>query len=90
MNKITIAEAFSKKAFIPFITAGDQGIDTTEKYIRTMAKAGASLIEIGIPFLILLQKVQSFKQLVSVHYPQGLLQMIFLRWFNDCVPVMMR
>lgn len=50
MNKITIAEAFSKKAFIPFITAGDQGIATTEKYIRTMAKAGASLIEIGIPF----------------------------------------
>lgn len=50
MNKITIAEAFKKKAFIPFITAGDQGIATTEKYIRTMAKAGASLIEIGIPF----------------------------------------
>ncbi len=50
MNKITIAEAFKKKAFIPFITSGDQGIDATEKYIRTMAKAGASLIEIGIPF----------------------------------------
>ena len=50
MNKITIAQAFTKKAFIPFITAGDQGITTTEKYIRIMAKAGASLIEIGIPF----------------------------------------
>ncbi|WP_127068531.1 MULTISPECIES: tryptophan synthase subunit alpha [unclassified Veillonella] len=50
MNKITIAQAFAKKAFIPFITAGDQGITTTEKYIRTMAKAGATLIEIGIPF----------------------------------------
>ncbi len=50
MNKITIAQAFTKKAFIPFITAGDQGIATTEKYIRTMAKAGATLIEIGIPF----------------------------------------
>ena len=50
MNKITIAQAFTKKAFIPFITAGDQGITITEKYIRTMAKAGASLIEIGIPF----------------------------------------
>ena len=50
MNKITIAQAFKKKAFIPFITAGDQGITTTEKYIRTMTKAGASLIEIGIPF----------------------------------------
>ncbi|WP_127160902.1 tryptophan synthase subunit alpha [Veillonella sp. VA137] len=50
MNKITIAQAFTKKAFIPFITAGDQGITITEKYIRTMAKAGATLIEIGIPF----------------------------------------
>ena len=50
MNKITITEAFKKKAFIPFITAGDQGITTTEKYIRTMARAGATLIEIGIPF----------------------------------------
>ena len=50
MNNITIAQAFTKKAFIPFITAGDQGIGTTEKYIRIMAKAGASLIEIGIPF----------------------------------------
>ena len=50
MNKITIAQAFTRKAFIPFITAGDQGITTTEKYIRTMAKDGASLIEIGIPF----------------------------------------
>ena len=50
MNNISIAQAFTKKAFIPFITAGDQGIGTTEKYIRTMAKAGASLIEIGIPF----------------------------------------
>ena len=50
MNKITIAQAFTKKAFIPFITVGDQGITITEKYIRTMAKAGATLIEIGIPF----------------------------------------
>ena len=50
MNNITIAQAFTTKAFIPFITAGDQGIATTEKYIRTMVKAGASLIEIGIPF----------------------------------------
>ncbi|MCF0154532.1 MAG: tryptophan synthase subunit alpha [Veillonella sp.] len=45
-----IQEAFAKKAFIPFITAGDQGIATTERYIRTMAEAGADLLEIGIPF----------------------------------------
>lgn len=45
-----IQEAFHKKAFIPFITAGDQGLDVTERYIRTMVDAGADLLEIGIPF----------------------------------------
>lgn len=45
-----IREAFAHKAFIPFITAGDQGIETTETYIRTMVEAGADLLEIGIPF----------------------------------------
>lgn len=46
-----IQEAFSKgKAFIPFITAGDPDLETTEQLIYTMEKAGADLIEIGIPF----------------------------------------
>lgn len=46
-----IQDAFKNgKAFIPFITAGDHGIATTERYIRTMVKAGADMIEIGIPF----------------------------------------
>lgn len=46
-----IADAFKdQKAFIPFITAGDPSIAATEKYILAMADAGASLIEIGIPF----------------------------------------
>lgn len=38
------------KAFIPFITAGDPNIDVTEKLILAMERAGADLIEIGIPF----------------------------------------
>lgn len=49
MNKI--AEAFqNKKAFIPFITAGDPSLEMTEQLLYTMQKAGADLIEIGIPF----------------------------------------
>ncbi|MDD3521010.1 MAG: tryptophan synthase subunit alpha [Actinomycetota bacterium] len=49
MSKIT--EAFKKnKAFIAFITGGDPDIETTEKLIIAMAKAGTDLIEIGIPF----------------------------------------
>ncbi|HHX18645.1 MAG TPA: tryptophan synthase subunit alpha [Clostridium sp.] len=46
-----IKEAFeNKKAFIPFITAGDPNLKTTEELVIKMADAGADLIELGIPF----------------------------------------
>lgn len=46
-----IGDAFlNKKAFIPFITAGDPSLDKTAEFIVTMAENGADLIEIGIPF----------------------------------------
>ena len=46
-----IAEAFAHgKAFIPFITCGDPDLETTEAAVRAMARAGADLIELGIPF----------------------------------------
>ena len=49
MKKIKDAFA-NKKAFIPFITCGDPNLDTTKELIYTLEKAGASLIELGIPF----------------------------------------
>jgi tryptophan synthase alpha chain len=46
-----ISDVFLKnKAFIPFVTAGDPSIEITEQLVLCMAKAGADLIEIGIPF----------------------------------------
>lgn len=49
MNKIE--QAFSNgKAFIPFITCGDPSLDVTEQLVYAMEKAGADLIELGIPF----------------------------------------
>ena len=46
-----IAKAFDHgKAFIPFLTAGDPNLEKTESYILELEKAGADLIEIGIPF----------------------------------------
>ena len=49
MNRIY--KAFeNKKAFIGFLTAGDPVIDKTVDYILDIEEAGASLIEIGIPF----------------------------------------
>ena len=40
----------NKKAFIPFITAGDPDLKVTEELVAAMAEAGADLIELGIPF----------------------------------------
>ena len=49
MNRIS--KAFSTgKAFIPFILGGDPDLETTEKLLYTLSKAGADAIEIGIPF----------------------------------------
>ncbi len=46
-----IREAFeNKKAFVGFLTAGDPSLEKTEEYIMEMERAGASIIEIGIPF----------------------------------------
>lgn len=51
-----IAETFAnlkregRKGFIPFITAGDPDLDTTRDLIVELARVGASVIEVGVPF----------------------------------------
>jgi len=51
-----IAERFArcqregKKGFIPFITAGDPDLETTGELIVELARAGATVIELGVPF----------------------------------------
>lgn len=48
---IKIAEAFkNKKAFVAYLMAGDPDLATSAEYILTAQRAGADLIEIGIPF----------------------------------------
>ncbi len=54
MNRIS--ETFSalkrdgRRGFIPFITAGDPDLATTRELIVELAGAGATLIELGVPF----------------------------------------
>ncbi len=54
MSRIT--EAFAelkqegKRGFIPFITAGDPDLDTTRELIVELARVGATVIELGVPF----------------------------------------
>jgi tryptophan synthase alpha chain len=51
-----IAETFTalkrdhRRGFIPFITAGDPDLETTRELIVELARAGATLIELGVPF----------------------------------------
>jgi tryptophan synthase alpha chain len=41
----------SKRAgFIPFIVAGDPDLDTTVELLRVLSDAGATAIELGVPF----------------------------------------
>jgi tryptophan synthase alpha chain len=47
----SIEKAFKNgKAFIPFITCGDPDLKTTEEIVYALERAGADLIELGIPF----------------------------------------
>lgn len=39
-----------KRGFIPFITAGDPDLVTTEELLFELSQAGATLIELGVPF----------------------------------------
>src|SRR5947207_10435141 len=39
-----------RKAFIPYITAGDPTLDLTEQLILALDRAGADVIELGVPF----------------------------------------
>jgi tryptophan synthase alpha chain len=42
--------AIQRKALIPFITAGDPSAELTVPLMHTLVKAGADVIELGVPF----------------------------------------
>jgi tryptophan synthase alpha chain len=42
--------ARGERAFVPFVTAGDPDLATSEAIVLALAQAGADVIEIGVPF----------------------------------------
>src|SRR5437868_5265968 len=42
--------ADKRKAFMPFVTAGDPDLGTTTRLVSELSRRGASLIEIGFPY----------------------------------------
>lgn len=49
-NRFEELRARGKKAFIPFVTAGDPDIDTTIRLVPELERSGSHLVEFGIPF----------------------------------------
>ena len=54
MNRIertfTSLKEKNQKAFVPYIMAGDGGLDSLKNRIMTLEKFGATAIEVGVPF----------------------------------------
>ncbi|HVF45461.1 MAG TPA: tryptophan synthase subunit alpha, partial [Pyrinomonadaceae bacterium] len=42
--------AEGRRGFIPFITAGDPDLETTRALVLELARAGATAVELGVPF----------------------------------------
>ena len=49
-NKFAELRARNEKALIVYLTAGDPSLSVTKKLILAMEKAGADILEIGVPF----------------------------------------
>lgn len=49
-QKFAYLRSINKKAFIPFITAGDPSLDVTESLALSLESSGADVIELGVPF----------------------------------------
>ena len=51
-----IAETFARlgregrRGFVPFVTAGDPDLATTRELVVGLARAGADVVELGVPF----------------------------------------
>ncbi len=54
MNRIETTlnrlKADNKKAFIPYIMAGDPDLEKTMEHVMLLAECGADIIELGVPF----------------------------------------
>jgi tryptophan synthase alpha chain len=49
-SKFKNLEREGRKAFIPYVTAGDPDLETTARIIEELERRGADVIELGVPF----------------------------------------
>ena len=45
-----LADAFDEPAFVPYLAAGDPDFEASVEYVEALARGGADVIELGLPF----------------------------------------
>ncbi|MCK5218874.1 tryptophan synthase subunit alpha [bacterium] len=50
LNRFKQELAAGRKLFVPYITAGDRGLDFTRQAVLALDQAGADAVELGVPF----------------------------------------
>ena len=46
----SLEDAFEEPAFVPYLAAGDPEFDASIEYVEALARGGADVIELGLPF----------------------------------------
>ena len=88
-------QAQGRKALIPYVTAGDPFADATPEIMHAMAKAGADVIELGVPFSDpmadgpVIQKAGERALARGIGMPQVLEMVRTFRKTNDATPVVL-
>jgi len=91
----TKLQAAGRKALIPYVTAGDPFADATVEIMLAMAKAGADVIELGVPFSDpmadgpVIQKASERALAKGIGMPQVLAAVRGFRARNDATPVVL-
>ena len=49
-NRFAALRSDGRRALIPFVTAGDPGVDATVPVMHALVRGGADVIELGVPF----------------------------------------
>ena len=47
---MTLEDAFDDPAFVPYLAAGDPDFESSIEYVEALARGGADIIELGLPF----------------------------------------
>ncbi|WP_435195811.1 tryptophan synthase subunit alpha [Natronomonas sp. EA1] len=47
---MSLEDAFSEPAFVPYLAAGDPDFESSIAYVEALARGGADVIELGLPF----------------------------------------